>query len=124
MAIGGRQPSVAFPPISLCLSMNCGQTEIDRLMISSLSDRVSIWLRHALNIIKIDLSVFEQWRLQWGYPPLRFASTEMLIGHIVGSIARRKHRTTKIMTPYYRQLFIGNLMALIPLSVDDLERFK
>jgi hypothetical protein len=28
------------------------------------------------------------------------------------------------MAPYYRQLFTGNPMALIPLSLDDLEGFK
>ncbi len=37
------------------------------------------------------------------------------------SIARRKHRTAKIMAPCYRQLFTANPMALTPLSVDDPE---
>ncbi len=46
---------------------------------------------------------------------------ERLIGHIFGSIARRKHRTAKITAPYYRQLFTANPMALTQLSVDDLE---
>ena len=65
----------------------------------------------------------EQWRLQWGYPPFR-VDRERLIGHIFGSIARRKHRTAKIVAPYYRQLFTANQMALTPLSADDLEGFK
>ena len=65
-------------------------------------------------------NVSEQWRLQWGYPPFR-VDRDRLIWHIFGSIARRKHRTAKIMAPYYRQLFTANPMALTPLSVDDLE---
>ena len=67
-----------------------------------------------------DWTVSEQWRLQWGYAPFRVDGGR-LIGHIFGSITRRKHRTAKIMTPYYRQLFMTNPMALIPLSMDDLE---
>ncbi len=93
--------------------VHCGQTAIDRLMISSLSDRENTWLRQALNSIKIGIAVFEQWRLQWGYPPFR-VDRDRLIGHIFGSIARRKHRTAKIMAPYYRQLSIGNPMAHYP----------
>ncbi len=92
-------------------------------MISSLYDRANIWLRQALNTIEIGLAAFEQWRLQWGYPPFR-VDRDRLIGHIFGSIARRKRRTAKIMAPYYRQLFTASPMALIPLSVDDLEGFK
>ena len=46
---------------------------------------------------------------------------DRLMGHICGSIAIRKHRTAKIMAPYYRQLFTANPMALTALSVDDLE---
>jgi len=107
----------------VCLSsvtfVYCGQTAIGRLMISSLSDRANIWLRQALNSIEIGLAVFEQWRLQWGYPPFR-VDRDRLIGHIFGSIARRKHRTAKIMAPYYRQLFAANPMVLTPLSADDL----
>ncbi len=93
------------------------------LMISSLSDRANIWLCQALNSIKIGLAVFEQWRLQWGYPPFRNFRVERdrLIGHIFGSIARRKRRTAKIMAPYYRQLFTAKPMVLTPLSADDLE---
>ncbi len=67
-----------------------------------------------------DGTAAEQWRLQWGYPPFR-VDRDRLIGHIFGSIARRKHRTAKIMAPYYRQLFTANQMALSPLFVDDLE---
>ncbi len=114
----------------VCLSVrpsvtivDCGQTAIDRGMVSSLSDRANIWLRNALNSIEIGLAVFEQWRLQWGYPPFR-VDGDMLIGHIFGSTARGKHRTAKIMAPYYRQLFTANPMAQIPLSVDDREGFK
>ena len=66
-----------------------------------------------------DGTVSEQWRLQWGYPPFR-VDRDRLIGRIVGSIARRKHRTAKLMAPYYGQLFTANPMALTPLSVDDL----
>ncbi len=62
----------------------------------------------------------EQWRLQWGYPPFR-VDRDRLIGHIFGSIARRKRRTAKIMAPYYRQRFTANPMELTPLSADDLE---
>jgi len=55
-----------------------------------------------------------------GYPPFR-VDRDRLIGHIFGSIARRKRRTAKIMTnPYYRQLFTANPMVLTPLSADDL----
>ncbi len=91
-------------------------------MISSLSDRANIWLRQALNSIEIGRAVFEQWRLQWGYPPFR-VDRDRLIGHIFGSIARRKRRTAKIMTPYYRQLFTTNPMVglLTPVSAGDLE---
>jgi len=110
--------------LSVCLSsvtfVDCGQKAIDRLMISSLSDRANIWLRQALNSIEIGLAVFEQWRLQWGYPPFR-VDRDRLIGHIFGSIARRKRRTAKIMAPYYRQLFTANPMVLTPLSADDLK---
>ncbi len=69
------------------------------------------------NGIKKGETVSEQLRLQWGYPPFRVARYR-LNGHIFGSIARRKHRTPKIMAPYYRQLFIGNQMALTPLSAE------
>ncbi len=100
--------------------VDCDQTAIDRLMISSLSDRANIWLRQALNSIEIGLTVFEQWRLQWGYPPFR-VDRDRLIGHIFGSIARKKRRTAKIMAPYYRQLFTANPTVLTPLSADDLE---
>ncbi len=55
-----------------------------------------------------------------GYPPFR-VDRDRLIGHIFGSIARRKHRRAKVMAPYYRQLFTANPMALTPLSADDLE---
>ncbi len=112
--------------VDVCLSVrlsvtivDCGQTAIDRLMISSLSDRANIWLRQALNSTEIGLAVFEQWRLQWRYPPFRI-DRDRLIGHIFGSIARRKRRTAKLMTPYYRQLFTANPMVLTPLSADDL----
>ncbi len=101
----------------------CGQTAVARLMISSPSDRAFIWLRQEPNSIEIGLSIAEQWRLQWGYPPFR-VDRDRLNGHIFGSTARRKHRTAKIMAPYYRQLFTVNPMALIPLFVDDLEGFK
>jgi len=67
----------------------CGQTAIDRLMISSLSVRANIWLRQQLNSIEIGLAVFEQWRLQWGYSPFR-VDRDRLNGHIFGSIATRK----------------------------------
>jgi len=101
--------------------VDCGQTAIDRLMISSLSDSANIWLRQALNSIEIGLAVFEQWRLQWGYPPF-CVDRDRLIGHIFGSIARRKRRTAKIMAPYYRQLFTADPMVLLtPLSADDLQ---
>ncbi len=50
------------------------------------------------------------------YTPFRF-DRDRLIGHIFGSIARRKHRTAKITAPYYRQLFTVNPMALTPFSV-------
>ncbi len=75
------------------------------------------------NDIQKDGTVSEQWRLQWGYTPFR-VDRDRLIGHIFGSIARRKHLTAKIMAPYYRQLFTANPMALTPLSVDDLEGVK
>ncbi len=107
----------------VCLSVmfvHCGQTAIDRLMISSLSDRANIWLRQGLNSIEIGLTVFEQWRLQWGYPPFR-VDRDRLIGHIFGSIGRRKRRTAKRMAPYYRQLFTANPMVLTPFSAGDLE---
>ena len=42
---------------------------------------------------------------------------DRIYAHIFGSVARRKLRTAKIMAPYYRQLFMGNPMALTPLSV-------
>ncbi len=103
--------------------VDCGQTAIDRLMISSLSDRANTWLRQALNSIEIGLAVFEQWRLQWGYPPFR-VDRARLIGHIFGSIARRNRRTAKIMASYYRQLFTANPVVLTPLSVDDLWRIS
>ncbi len=74
----------------------------------------------APNGIQKDGTVSEPWWLQWGYPPFR-VDEDRLIGHIFGSIARRKHRTAKIMAPYYRQLFTANPIALAPLSVDDLE---
>jgi len=107
---------------AICLSVvvDCGQTAIDRLMISSLSDRANIWRRQSLNSIEIGLAVFEQWRLQWGYPTVH-VDWDRLIGHIFGSIARRKRRTAKIMAPYYRQLFKANPMVLTPLSADDPE---
>ena len=75
------------------------------------------------NGIQKDGTVSEQWRLQWRYPPFR-VDRDRLTGHIFSYITGRKHRTAKIMAPYYRQLFMGNPMALIPLSVDDLEGFK
>ncbi len=59
--------------------VDCGQTAIDRLMISSLSYRANIWLRQATNRIEIGLTVSEQWRLQWGYPPFR-VDRDRLIG--------------------------------------------
>ncbi len=68
------------------------------------------------NGIQKDGTVSEQWRLQWGHPPIR-VDRDALIGHTVGSIARMKHRTAKIMARYYRQLFTANPMALTPLSV-------
>ena len=111
---------------SVCLSVtfvHCGQTTTDGLMVSSQPDRASIWLRYATNIIEIGPTVSEQWRLQWRYPPFR-VDRDRLIGHIFGSIARKKRRTVNIMAPYYRQLFMANPVALIPLSVDDLEGFK
>jgi hypothetical protein len=52
----------------------------------------------APNGIQKDGTVSEQWRLQWGYPPFR-VDRDRLIGHIYGSIARRMHRTAKIMAP-------------------------
>ncbi len=73
------------------------------------------------NGIQKDGTVSEQSRLQWGYPLFR-VDRDLLIRHIFGSIARSKHRTAKIIArPYYRQLFMGNPMALTLLSVDDLE---
>ena len=75
------------------------------------------------NGVQKDGTVSEQWRLQWGYPPFR-VDRDRLTGHIFSYITIKKHRTAKIMAPYYRQLFMGNPMALIPLSVDDLEGFK
>jgi len=63
------------------------------------------------NGIQKDGTVFEQWRLQWGYPPFR-VDEDRLNGHIFGSIARRKHRRAKIMAPYYRQLFTANPTVL------------
>ena len=75
------------------------------------------------NGIQKDGTASEQWRLQWRYHPFR-VDRDRLTGHIFGYITRKKHRTAKIMAPYYRQLFMGNPMALIPLSVDDLEGFK
>ena len=75
------------------------------------------------NDIQKDGTVSEQWRLQWGYPLFR-VDRDRLTGHIFSYITGKKHRTAKIMAPYYRQLFMGNPMALIPLSVDDLEGFK
>ena len=99
--------------------VHCGQTAQDSQMISSQRDRASIWLRQEPNSIEIGQAVFEQWRLQWGYPPFR-VDRDRLIGHIFGSIARRKHRTAKIMAPYNRNLFTVNPMALTPLSADDL----
>ena len=89
-------------------------------MISSQADRASIWLRQETNNIEIGLAVFEQCRLQWGYLPFR-VDRDRLIGHIFGSIARRKRPTAKIMAPYYRQLSTANPMVLTPLSADDLE---
>ncbi len=89
-------------------------------MISSQGDRASIWLLQALNSIEIGVAVFEQWRLQWGYPPFH-VDRDRLIGHIFGSIAKRKRRTAKIMAPYYRQLFMANPTVLTALSADDLE---
>ena len=68
------------------------------------------------NGIQKDGTAAEQWR----YPPFR-VDRDRLIGHIFGSIARRKRRAAKIMAPYYRQLFTANPMALSPLFVDDLE---
>ena len=107
------------PSVRLSVTIvDCDQTAIDRLVISSLSDRANTWLRQALNSIEIGLAVFEQWRLQWGYSPFRIDG-DRLIGHIFGSIARRKRRTAKIMAPYYRQLFTANPMVLTPLSADD-----
>ena len=71
-----------------------------------------------------DGTVSEQWRLQWGYPPPPFrVDRDRLIRHIFASISRR-HRTAKIMTPYYRQLFMGNRISLIPLFVSDLVWLK
>ncbi len=72
------------------------------------------------NGIQKDGTVSEQWRLQWGYPLFRVYEGR-LIGHIFGSISRRKHRTAKIMAPYYRHLFTANPMALTALSEDDFE---
>ena len=100
--------------------VHCGRTAIDGLMISAQSDRASIWVRQETNSIEIGLAVFEQRRLQWGYPPFR-VDRDRLIGHTFGSIARRKRRTANIMAPYYRQLFTANPAILIPLSADDLE---
>jgi len=68
------------------------------------------------NGIQKDGTVSEQWQLQWEYPPIR-VNRDRLIGHIFGSIARRKHRTAKLMAPYYKQLFTVNPMALTTLSV-------
>ncbi len=110
-----------------CLSVVClsvtfvhyGQTAQNRLTISSQPDRASILVRQAPNSIEIGLAVFEQRRLQWGYPQFR-VDRDRLIGHIFGSIARRKRRTAKIMTHYNRQLFTANPMVLTTLSADDL----
>ena len=75
------------------------------------------------NGVQKDGTVSEQWRLQLRYRQFR-VDRDRLTGKIFGYISRKKHRTAKIMAPYYRQLFMGNPMALIPLSVDDLEGFK
>ena len=72
------------------------------------------------NGVQKDGTVSEQWRLQWGYPLFR-VDRGWLIGHVFSYITGKKHRTAKIMAP---QLFMGNLMALILLSVDALEGFK
>ncbi len=49
-----------------CLSsvtfVHCGQTAIDRLMISSQADRSAIWLHKTTTSIEIGQTVFEQWR--------------------------------------------------------------
>ena len=103
--------------------MHSRETGIDRLVISSQADSASNQVRQAPNSIEIGPAVSEQWRLQWRYPPFR-VDRDRLIGHIFGSIARKKRRTVNIMAPYYRQLFMANPVALIPLSVDDLEGFK
>jgi len=47
--------------------VHCGETAIDRLIISSQTDVASTWLRQAQNSIKIGLAVFEQWRTSWTY---------------------------------------------------------
>ncbi len=75
------------------------------------------------NGIQKDGTVSGQWRLQWGYPPFR-VDRDRLIGHIFGSIARRKHWTAKIMAHYLGNFFTANPMALTALSVDDLEGVK
>jgi hypothetical protein len=49
----------------VCLSVtivHCGQTAINRIMISTQTDRASTWLRQAPNSVEIGLAVFEQWR--------------------------------------------------------------
>ena len=73
-----------------------------------------------LNGIQKDETISEQWRLQWGHPPFR-VDRDRLTEHIFSYITGRKHWTDKIMASYYKQLFMGNSMELIPLSVDDLE---
>ena len=59
------------------------------------------------------VNVSEQCWLQWGYPLFR-VDRGRLTGHMFSYITRQKHRTTKIMATYCRQLFYGKSIGTNP----------
>jgi hypothetical protein len=78
-----------------------------------------LWCRTVFKKIE-PLLISGIYTLQWRYHPFR-VDRDRLTGLIFSYVSRKKYRTAKIMTLYSRQLFMGNPMAPIPLSVDDLE---
>ena len=52
----------------VCWWVHCGETAMDRLVISLQTDVASTWLRQEPNNIKIGLAVFEQCRSSLTYP--------------------------------------------------------
>ena len=87
-----------------CLSfvrrwVHCGETAIDRLVISLQADVASTWLRQAPNSIKIGLAVFEQWRTLWTYPLFSTAN--------IGNSFKKLQDRPMITMKHYWEVDIG-----------------